>query len=170
MTEIGEHAFGNTNSLTEIIMPGVQTIGSYAFYQSGITSITLPNVITIEDSAFHSASSLTSIEMPKVQTIGDNAFARTKLTEFTVPKSVTQIGSSILYSNSTEKLSISLETLLSAAIAQEAFSNSLNEDCVVELTDVDRNITLLPNGIEMCIRDRAGPPLWGGDCGQRLHL
>lgn len=151
VTEIGEHAFGNTNSLTEITMPGVQTIGSYAFYQSGITSITLPNVITIEDSAFHSASSLTSIEMPKVQTIGDNAFARTKLTEFTVPKSVTQIGSSILYSNSTEKLSISLETLLSTAIAQEAFSNSLNEDCVVELTDVDRNITLLPNGIETVV-------------------
>ena len=75
----------------------VTKIASSAFYNTAITSVTIPNsVTTIESSAFRDCANLTSVTFApasKVATIGGYAFyGCTKLTSVTIPNSVTSIG------------------------------------------------------------------------------
>ena len=70
----------------------VTTIGIYAFYFSGVTSITIPEGVTdIKHTAFFS-SNLTSISLPStLETVGSRAFHNTSLSEVTFPSSVRYI-------------------------------------------------------------------------------
>ncbi len=73
----------------------VTSIGSSAFRNSGITSITLPNTLThIGFQAFSGCTSLTGIVIPNsVTTIGDYAFQTCwGLTSLSIPSSVKTIG------------------------------------------------------------------------------
>ena len=74
------------------------SIGNSAFYGcSGLTSVTIPNSVTIiGQQAFDRCSGLTSITIPNsVTTIGQQAFSYCSgLTSVTIPNSVTSIGSS----------------------------------------------------------------------------
>ena len=92
---IGTNAFYNT-SLTSVTIPNtVTTIGANAFYNTGLTSVTIPSsVTTIADSAFQICTSLTSVTIPNsVTTIGGLAFQGcSKLASATIPSSVTSIG------------------------------------------------------------------------------
>ena len=120
VTNIGNWAFSECNSLTSITIPGnVESIGESAFYscdnltdvtlQDGVksignsafiwcnklTNIVLPNSITsIEGFAFKDCTSLTSITIPDgVTSIGEAVFYNcTSLTSITIPDSVTSIG------------------------------------------------------------------------------
>ncbi len=97
VTSIGDSAFSECSSLTDITIPdSVTSIGYAAFYDcSSLTSITIPDSVTsIEDSAFESCSSLTNITIPdSVTSIGDSAFEScSSLTNITIPNSVTSIG------------------------------------------------------------------------------
>ncbi len=73
----------------------ITTIGTNAFYGSGITSIDIPTTITaIGASAFYKCSSLTSIELPNsLTTIASSLFYACGLTSVTIPSSITSIGS-----------------------------------------------------------------------------
>ena len=120
VTNIGNWAFSECNSLTSITIPGnVESIGESALYscdnltdvtlQDGVksignsafiwcnklTNIVLPNSITsIEGFAFKDCTSLTSITIPDgVTSIGEAVFYNcTSLTSITIPDSVTSIG------------------------------------------------------------------------------
>ncbi len=94
ITNIAEYAFDFTPKLTTINFPTIDyTIGDYAFYKTGLTSVTLHEGVTIGVCAFDS-SNLASVTWNSNQTyIPDGAFSNcTKLTEFTVPAHVTEIG------------------------------------------------------------------------------
>ncbi|MBD5186482.1 MAG: leucine-rich repeat domain-containing protein [Bacteroidales bacterium] len=71
----------------------VTTIGYLAFYEEGLTSVTLPESLTeIGKEAFRH-NSLTSVTLPESLTvIGEYAFQSNSLTSVTLPESLTVIG------------------------------------------------------------------------------
>ena len=78
VTEIGEDAFFNCDSITSVTIPdSVTTIGIGAFcYCDNLTSVTIPDSVkTIGEVAFAECNSLTSVTIPNsVTTIGKDAF------------------------------------------------------------------------------------------------
>ncbi len=91
------NAFVYCSELTSITIPdSVTIIGNYAFSCcSALSSVTIPNsVTTIGESGFLKCASLTSITIPNsVTSIGKRAFQGcTSLTSITIPNSVTSIG------------------------------------------------------------------------------
>lgn len=96
VTEIGERAFFNRTSLTEIVIPeSVTSIGSNAFFQcASLTEIVIPDSVTsIGSKAFQYCESLAEIDIPgSVTSIGEDAFNNcTSLEEINIPKGVTSI-------------------------------------------------------------------------------
>ncbi len=75
ITEIVSEAFKNASGLKEVIIPStVTTIGSYAFYQTGLESFDLKNVESIGEYAF-SKSSIKTINIGEhVTSLGNRAF------------------------------------------------------------------------------------------------
>ena len=151
---IGSQAFRNAE-LASITMPGVKYIGSGAFQDTKLTTVDLPAIEELGDWAFSGASSLQTITgMERLKTIGNEVFSNSGLTEFTVSGSVEKIGTQFLWqtSKTLKKLNISLNTLLTAEIDQSAFSNAFGSDFQIILTDVDQDITLLPDGIKTVVK------------------
>lgn len=73
---IAPYAFVGADLVTEVIMPDtLKTIGSHAFYKSGLKKVSIPDgVTTIEDYAFAEVQSATEISLGSVEEIGDMAF------------------------------------------------------------------------------------------------
>ena len=91
---IGDGAFAGLSSLNSVTMTNtVTSIGSSAFYGTGLTSVVIPDsVISIGDAAF-AVPQLTSVTIGNsVEAIGGGAFNGTGLTSLTIPDSVTTIG------------------------------------------------------------------------------
>jgi hypothetical protein len=102
VTSIGEDAFYFNTSLTSVTIPNsVTSIGAYSFGYTSLTSIIIPNnVISIGDGAFNN-SSLTSIEIPNsVTSIGELAFhksAKLKTVIFAAESALESIGNAAFY-------------------------------------------------------------------------
>lgn len=80
LTEIESSAFGGNSAMTSILLPNTITIiNEYAFSGSGLTSIVIPNGVThIWDGAFDYCQSLTDIDIPtSVIYIGEDVFLDT---------------------------------------------------------------------------------------------
>ena len=123
VTAIGDHAFDNCTTLTDIMIPEtVETIGDYAFAgctslgalkipttedpealskapsRSGETALVIPEGVTsIGAYAFKECESLTSIIIPEtVTSIGDGAFEGcSNLTDISIPDSVEDLGENV---------------------------------------------------------------------------
>ena len=94
LTSIGTSAFEN-NPLTSVTIPNsVTRIGENAFMQNRITAIRIPDsVITIEDFAFFDNKVLASVTIGNsVTTIGTGAFWNNQISSLIIPASVTTIG------------------------------------------------------------------------------
>ena len=94
VTSIGDTAFRDCTSLTEITIPdSVTHIGWFVFCGcTSLTKITIPDSVTsIGNNAFRGCTSLTSITIPdSVKSIEmETFFGCTSLTEITIPDSVT---------------------------------------------------------------------------------
>ena len=99
VTSIGNSAFYNCDSLSEIVIPSsVTSIGNSAFYScDSLSEIVIPSSITsIGDMAFWDCSSLSEIVIPSsVTSIGKGAFWDCdSLYKIVIPSSVTSIGNS----------------------------------------------------------------------------
>ena len=102
VTSIGDNAFNNRTSLTNVTIPdSVTSIGDWTFhYCPGLTSITIPDSVTrIGKSVFYDCRNLTRITMSNsVMWIGEEAFnGCNRLTSITIPNSVTSIGEKAFY-------------------------------------------------------------------------
>ncbi|MBQ2677766.1 MAG: leucine-rich repeat domain-containing protein [Firmicutes bacterium] len=77
-----------------VIKEGVTKVGDYAFYFGYLTSVELPDSVTVlGNSAFSQCTRLDSITLPgNLQVLGSSALFRCPLTELTIPRSVTEIG------------------------------------------------------------------------------
>ena len=97
VTSIGDRAFNDCSSLSEIVIPAsVTNIGDFAFCSCrSLCKIVIPaSVTSIGDHAFSGCSSLSEIVIPaSVTSIGDDAFWDCdSLSKIVIPSSVTSIG------------------------------------------------------------------------------
>lgn len=95
VTAIGYRAFRGSSVLTSLKIPSsVRTIDEYAFEESSISSLVLPQGLqTIKGGTFFNASRLRSVALPDaLSTIEDGAFNGTGLTSVVIPASVNKIG------------------------------------------------------------------------------
>jgi hypothetical protein len=123
-TSIGSVAFPN-NQLTSVTIPNsVTSIGSVAFYNNQLTSVTIPNSVTsIGDYAF-GLNQLASVTIGNsVTSIGDYAFFINQLTSVTIPNSVTSIGDYAFTSN-TNLATVNCNTTLAAFVGTTAFTGT----------------------------------------------
>ncbi len=91
---IGERAFENCTALSIVTLPPTgRSIGAAAFKNSGVSSIIVPDgVSVIEESVFDGCSNLIQVVFPaSLDTIKDYAFQNTSLVRFTIPGSVKDI-------------------------------------------------------------------------------
>ena len=153
VTEIGDYAFANCDSITSVTIPdsvtvmgvgafqgcdnlqvvimgtGVTYVSSHEFEGcTALTSVTIgSNVTLIDDSAFENCTSLSSITIPNsVTTIGENAFKGcTSLNDITIPSGVTTIDSGA-FSGCTSMTSITVDATTPPSLAANAFNNTNN--------------------------------------------
>jgi hypothetical protein len=67
--KIGSAAFYGLTGLVSITMDGVTTVGSEAFYKTGLRVLNAPAMTTLGASAFSNCLNLTSIDLPRVVTV-----------------------------------------------------------------------------------------------------
>ena len=95
VTTIDEYAFYGCDNLIEVVIPASVThLGAHAFYNSSLTTITLPDSITwIGDNVFSGCKNLTSITLGRdLSWIDRYAFSGCEsLTEIVIPQSVNTI-------------------------------------------------------------------------------
>ena len=101
VTSIGDHAFSNCNSLTDVSIPmSITKIGSCAFYEcTSLKNIVIPNSVTsIGENAFYNCDGLTYITIPNnVTSMGQSIFYDcARLTSVIIGSSVTFIGDNAL--------------------------------------------------------------------------
>lgn len=93
-----EGAFKQINYLSTVTLPDVVSIEQCAFYGSqNLTSISAPKVTTIGNESFYACSTLSEISMPLAEEIGKSAFHYcTSLSQVNLPK-VKTIGETAFY-------------------------------------------------------------------------
>ena len=144
VTSIGSYAFYNSG-LTSITIPSsVTSIGSYAFYNSSLTSITIPSsVASIGSYAFNYCSNLTSITIPSsVTSIGSYAFSSTKLTSIAIPSSVTSIGTAVFSSSTLASITVDPNN----TVYEDRNSNAIIKKSTNELIAGCKN-TVIPSSV-----------------------
>lgn len=96
VTAIGERAFYDCNTLTDVVIPeGVTKIGGVAFsWCSMLTAVYVPNSVeTIDWFCFSYCTNLTAVRLPgRMESIGYGAFSNCKsLTNIMIPSGLTTI-------------------------------------------------------------------------------
>ena len=126
VTSIGDYAFYGSGLTSVTIPSSVTSIGNHAFQLCTVTSVTIPSSVTsIGYGAFQFCTGLTSVTIPSsVTSIGNVAFeCCSGLTSVTIPSSVTEIKNSA-FNGCTGLTSVTIEGSL--YIYNEAFSGCSN--------------------------------------------
>lgn len=74
VTSLPSYTFYNCPALTSVTLTNVASVATKAFYKAGITSITLPNATTIENSAFSNCTSLENVTLAALTTFNPEYF------------------------------------------------------------------------------------------------
>ena len=100
VTSIGSYAFYECGADTVSLPNTLKTIGSYALAYNDMTELVIPEGVTsVGDHAISDCSNLTELMLPStLKTIGTYAFARTRMQILELPDSVTSMGVGAFYS------------------------------------------------------------------------
>ena len=123
LAKIESCSFGNLDfgggSISLVIPPSVKSITGCAFWNSGITSVLMPN--SVEYLAGFSRNKISTLSIPNsVTTIGMSAFSNNPLIEVQIPDSVTTIEESAFFNTYLSDVVIpsSVKTIKSGAFAK----------------------------------------------------
>ena len=107
VTDIRSDVF-RRKQLTSVTIPNTITIiATDTFRENQINSVTIPNSITIIGDRAFMYNQLTSVTIPdSVTSIGISAFQNNQLTSVTIPKSVTSVGKSAFHNNQLTSITI----------------------------------------------------------------
>ena len=97
VTRIGSYAFVNCEGIKSVTFPSTLTsIGSNAFYQSGLESVAIPEGVTeIEEYTFSRCANLKSVTIPEgVTKIGFCAFNQCAIESLTLPSTIRSMSQS----------------------------------------------------------------------------
>ena len=134
ITTIGEYTFASCPSLGAVTIPDTcTTISQYAFNKSGVTSVTMKNVETIETNAFAYCNNLVNVDFgDKLTEIKANAFLYSRaLNEISFPRTITTIGVHAFYDSGIKSLDLSnVTTIEEGAFAQMSSIETLKVNAV----------------------------------------
>lgn len=160
--------------LTALNLGGdIVSLGGYAFYESGVTRVVLPDTLTEIQSHAFAGSALTEVKIPaSVTFVGRNAFADTpiasvtfapgshlatieqeafantkKLTSVTLPKSLTKLGARAFFGSGLNSLSFETGIALTE-IPKQAFSGS----ALTAVTIPDCVTTIAGSAFRDCVK------------------
>lgn len=142
VTRIGKQAFYYAENLTDVTIPdSVESIGSYAFGQSGLTSVVIPKGLTnLGTHMFTLCANLKSVTIPDGTTTIPTStfFGCTSLASITIPNSVTSIGNRAFQDCSLYNILLPsrLET-----VGREAFSG-----CLMTYVTIPASVQDIGNG------------------------
>ncbi len=128
MTTLGIETFEGCSKLTSVTLrEGISQLGTGAFANTSITSITIPaSVTTLGQAAFFKCKNLATVTLQEgLETIGVEAFVQTAISEITIPASVKTIGQGAFIecgNLTTVNLNKGLETIGVEAFALTAIS------------------------------------------------
>ena len=135
--------FSGCTELSSVSLPdGLEKIGDYAFSQSGVSAIVLPQSVTeIGSLAFNKCKSLSSVTLPDgILKIGEKAFyGENQLTTISLPASLKSIGAYAFYPRGLEGGQLTVECQSGTYAADYAYSNFLNMNAKSNIGDADGN-------------------------------
>ena len=150
VTTIGICAFITMSRITSVIIPNsVTIIKRSAFASSGLTSVIIPDSVTmIENGAFHSCSSLTSaIIGNSVRTIDQFAFQNSGLISVTIPKSVTSLHGYYIFDGCTKLTSIDVATDNPNFSSEDGVLFNKNKTTLIQYPGGKQGIYTIPNSV-----------------------
>ena len=150
MRSIGQYAFENCTSLTELTFPGsFGSLGTNAFKNSGLQSITFESGVKMV-SGFKDCTNLQSVTLCEgVETIVASAFENcTNLTEIKIPDSVTVIGKRAFMSCSKLKTVTFGENSQLTTLGESAFRVCSELESIA----IPKGITMLDASFAFCTK------------------
>lgn len=120
LTNTGYLSFSGCTALKTVNMPELTEINENAFYNTGLESINLGKVTTVDKQAFERCEKLTKVELPSLATIGEQAFQDCIWLE-KIELPATTIGS-FLFEGCTKLTTLSLPNA-------QTFGNNIVKDC-----------------------------------------
>lgn len=149
VSEIGSWAFSQ-KSLTSVSIPNsVESIGDYAFDYNQLTSVTIPEGLSAIGQGVFRENQLTDVIIPDgVTSIGKGAFRQNQLSSVTVPDSVVSIGGWAFFSNQLTKVTIpvGLTSIGTGAFRENQLSSVTIPASVISIGEnafVDNALTLV---------------------------
>ena len=123
-SSIAAYAFANNTGITSLTAPNVTSVGTYAFYQTGLTgALDLTPCKTIGAYAFCNCYGITSLSIPNVTSVGTNAFQYCKNIERLDVPNLTTMGTYAFSGNASNQMAFkSINLPKCKAIPNSAFT------------------------------------------------
>lgn len=139
-SSVAGYAFVNHTGITSLHAPNVTSIGTYAFYGTGLTgALDLPICETIGNYAFCNSRGIESLSIPNVTSVGTNAFQYcNKIANLDAPN-LTTMGSYAFSGNATYKMafkSINLPKCTAIPASTLGYCPNVKELVLPECTSV----------------------------------